>query len=317
MEKIIGKIKESQKIVVFVHENPDGDAIGSITALLHTLKKMGKNACGYVEFIPNTYSFLVKENLLKTFDEIDVDEAFELAISLDCGSLERLGLGGEIFKKADFRINIDHHVSNELFGDLNYVMPNAAATGEIIYDFIKNMGVTIDDKIAEALYTAIISDTGMFRHKNTTSKDFEIASELLKTGIDVSEISRKAFYETTESRTKCLAKVLSSLSLYLDGKVGIISISPDEVKEYDVTEQDLEGMVDYARNIKGTEVGIFIKPRGNEYKVSLRSNGKVNVSEIAAKFNGGGHVLASGCKFSEKSIEEIKEILLEELKTKV
>jgi len=135
--------------------------------------------------------------------------------------------------------------------------------------------------------------------------------------VDISYLTRKAFYETSLERTRCLGKVLGSLEMELDGKVGVLSITPEELENYNVDTQDLEGMVDFARNIKGAEVGIFIKPRNGEYKISLRSNNYVDVAAIAGEFGGGGHVRAAGCKFVNMSIEEIKEALLEKLKNKV
>jgi phosphoesterase RecJ-like protein len=315
MQDIVKKISESSEIVLFVHENPDGDAIGSITALTNALKKLGKNALGFIEFKPDSYKFLLEDiDYIKEYKELDSEKKYELCISLDCGDVDRTGMAKDIFKNAKSTINIDHHITNSLFGNLNYIDAKASSTGEIIFDLIKKLGAEIDKSIAEALYVSIISDTGMFRHKNTTQRTFEIAGALLGTGIDISLITRKAFYETSLERTKCLAKVLDSLDIYINGKVGIMYIENEDVKKFNIDDQDLEGMVDFARNIRGTEIGIFIKPRGEEYKVSLRSNGKINIVNIAEKFGGGGHIYAAGCKFAGKSIGEVKEILLGELK---
>lgn len=315
MIDIVNEIKKQDNIVIFVHENPDGDAIGSILSLSMALRMMGKNVEAYAEFYPsNTLFLLEKAPWVKTYEELDTNKVYNLAIALDCGDKFRMGLGNEVFDKALSTINIDHHITNDNYGKYNFVNAKAAATGEIMYDLIKMLGVELTQDLAEVIYLSILSDTGGFKHSNTTPKTFEVASKLLQTGIDISYITRKAFYETSLERTKCLGKVLSSLEMELDGKVGVLSITPEELKNYNVDAQDLEGMVDFARNIKGAEVGIFIKPRNDEYKISLRSNNYIDVAAIAAEFDGGGHIRAAGCKFSGMSVEEIKEKLLEKVK---
>jgi len=319
MLDIVNEIKKQDDIVIFVHENPDGDAIGSILALSTALRLIGKQVEAYVELYPTNNLFLLeKAPWVKRYDELDVNKVYNLAIALDCGDKFRMGkIACEVFDKAISTINIDHHVTNDNYGKYNFVSPKASATGEIVYDLIKMLGMDLTRDIAEALYLAIVSDTGTFKNSNTTPKTFEVAAKLLEIGVDISYLTRKAFYETSLERTRCLGKVLGSLEMELDGKVGVLSITPEELENYNVDTQDLEGMVDFARNIKGAEVGIFIKPRNGEYKISLRSNNYVDVAAIAGEFGGGGHVRAAGCKFVNMSIEEIKEALLEKLKNKV
>lgn len=318
MLDIVNEIKKQDNIVIFVHENPDGDAIGSIISLSTALRLMRKNVEAYVEFYPKNNMFLL-ENApwVKKYEELELNKVYNLAIALDCGDKQRMGKAVEVFDKALSTINIDHHITNDNYGKFNFVNAKAAATGEIIYDLIKMLNVELTLNIAEAMYLAIVSDTGTFKHSNTTPKTFEVAARLLEAGIDISHLTRKAFYETSLERTKCLGKVLTSLEMELDGKVGILSITPEELAKYNVDSQDLEGMVDFSRNIKGAEVGIFIKPRNDEYKISLRSNNYVDVAEIAEKFGGGGHIRAAGCTFTGMSIDEIKKELLEKIKEKV
>jgi phosphoesterase RecJ-like protein len=154
----------------------------------------------------------------------------------------------------------------------------------------------------------------MFKHQNTTAKTFEIASKLIDCGIDISTITHKLFYENSFDRTKCLGDVLNTLDLYLDGKVGILYLTTEMMQKYGLKETELDGFVEYGRNIKGVEIGIFIKQKTDtEYKVSLRANSDADMSKIAEKFNGGGHKGAAGCRFENKTIEEIKNCLLEEI----
>ena len=316
MQEIINELKNQDNIVLFVHENPDGDAIGSILSMGHALKSIGKDVEAYVEFFPSNMTFLTDQApWLKTYNELDTSRVYNLAVAIDCGDKKRLGVCEEVFDKALRTINIDHHITNDNYANLNYIEPDSAAAGELVYLLLKGADIEISSMIAETLYLAIVSDTGGFKHQNTSPRSFMIAAELLKTGIDISNITRKLFYETTVERTKCLGEVLSTLTMELDGKVGILTLTPEKLRKYNVDAQELEGMVDFARDIRGAEIGIFIKPKDEtEYKVSLRSNNYFNVSDLAAGFGGGGHERAAGCRFKNMSIEEIKEALLNKIK---
>ncbi|MBE5812830.1 MAG: bifunctional oligoribonuclease/PAP phosphatase NrnA [Clostridiales bacterium] len=314
MKKIAKKFKKSDNIAVFVHTNPDGDAVGSIVAFSTALKNMGKNVDVFIENKPEYLSFIIDDSI-KLYSELDFDKKYDLCVALDCGDKERIGDAAKVFDNAEFTIELDHHKTNDNYANLSYVDATASATGEIIYELLKIMKVKITKEIAEALYIAIISDTGMFKHQNTTSKTFEIASKLVAYGIDISTITHKLFYENSFERTKCLGDVLNTLETYLDGKVGILYLTREMMQKYDLKETELDGFVEYARNIKGVEIGIFIKQKTDtEYKVSLRANSDADMSKIAEKFNGGGHKGAAGCRFENKTIEEIKIELLNEIK---
>jgi len=313
MKKIAKKLKKSDNIAVFVHANPDGDAIGSLIAFSTALKNIGKKVEAFVESRPEYLSFVFDDSI-KLYSELDFDKKYDLCVALDCGDKDRMGDASKVFDNAEFTIELDHHKTNNNYADLSYVDSTAAATGEIIYELLKIMKVEITKQIAEALYVAIISDTGMFKHQNTTSKTFEIASKLVDYGIDISTITHKIFYENSFERTKCLGDVLNTLDLYLDGKVGILCLTSEMMQKYGLKETELDGFVEYARNIKGVEVGIFIKQKNDtEYKVSLRANSDADMSKIAEKFNGGGHKGAAGCRFENKTIEEIKNCLIKEI----
>lgn len=316
MKKIAKKLKKSDNIVIFVHENPDGDAIGSIIALSTALINMGKKVEAFVEKKPENMYFLF-ENVewLKNYDEMDLDKKYDVAVSLDCGDIERMGKGAAVFENADFKISLDHHKTNVGFGDLNFVDPDSAATGEIIYDLLKIMKVNVTKEIASALCVAIICDTGMFKHQNTTSKTFYIASKLVSINININQITHKLFNENSFGRTKLLGEILGTLNLYLDRKVGIMFVTQEMMNKYGINENELDGIVDFARNIKGVEIGVFMKQRNEGgYKVSLRANSDADMSKIAEKFNGGGHKGAAACRFEIEDVEEIKKLLLSEIK---
>lgn len=320
MEKfveIINKINETDNICLLVHESPDGDAIGSIIALNLAFKKIGKKVDAFIEKVPSNCEFLINSigKDILTFDKMDLSKKYELCISLDCGDIDRMGEAKPLFENANYTICIDHHYTNNSYAMQNYVDGEAAATGELIYELLNQMNISLDKDIAIALYAAISSDTGNFKHNNTRKSTFEIAGKLIEYGIDITKISYHLFSETSLNRMKFMGKLLQTVEVVLDGKVGMLIAKQEDIDEFNVTESELEGMVDYARYIKGVEVGIFIKPVDGMYKVSLRSNGKVDVSGVASEFNGGGHKFAAGCKFRVENDTEVKEQLLEAFKT--
>ncbi len=315
MDKIIEKLRLSNDIVLLVHESPDGDAIGSIIALYRALKKMGKNVEAFIEKIPSNCEFLIGSigEEIKVFEDMDENRKYDLCIALDCGDADRMGKAKVLFENANNTICIDHHYTNIGYANLNYIDGEAAATGEILYDMLSKMDI-IDKEIAMALYAAVSSDTGNFRHNNTQKHTFDIAGSLVEYGIDVSKISYHLFSETSLNRMRFMGNLLQNVEVELDGKVGILIAKKEDIERFSVNDSELEGMVDFARDIKGTEVGIFIKPHNEMYKVSLRSNGNVDISGVAGKFNGGGHKFAAGCRFEGKTAEEVRELLLIELK---
>lgn len=315
MDKIIEKLRLSNDIVLLVHESPDGDAIGSIIALYRALKKMGKNVEAFIEKIPSNCEFLIGSigEEIKVFEDMDENRKYDLCIALDCGDADRMGKAKVLFENANNTICIDHHYTNIGYANLNYIDGEAAATGEILYDMLSKIDI-IDKEIAMALYAAVSSDTGNFRHNNTQKHTFDIAGSLVEYGIDVSKISYHLFSETSLNRMRFMGNLLQNVEVELDGKVGILIAKKEDIERFSVNDSELEGMVDFARDIKGTEVGIFIKPHNEMYKVSLRSNGNVDISGVAGKFNGGGHKFAAGCRFEGKTAEEVRELLLIELK---
>ena len=315
MDKIIEKLRLSNDMVLLVHESPDGDAIGSIIALYRALKKMGKNVEAFIEKIPSNCEFLISSigEEIKVFEDMDENRKYDLCIALDCGDADRMGKAKVLFENANNTICIDHHYTNVGYANLNYIEGEAAATGEILYDMLSKMDI-IDKEIAMALYAAVSSDTGNFRHNNTQKHTFDIAGSLVEYGIDVSKISYHLFSETSSNRMRFMGNLLQNVEVELDGKVGILIAKKEDIERFNVNDSELEGMVDFARDIKGTEVGIFIKPHNEMYKVSLRSNGNVDISGVAGKFNGGGHKFAAGCRFEGKTAEEVRELLLIELK---
>ena len=311
MEKAIKLIKKSEKIYICSHVQPDGDNIGSTLALGMAIKKINKNVKVLkVDDIPSDYKFLPNVDLIKKYDK---EEDIDLFIALDSSDMERLGVGKEFAKNAKNIINIDHHITNNNFGDINIVSPSSAATGELIYEFIRQMKVDMDKNIATCLYTAISTDTGSFIYSNTTYITHLIVAELLKTGIDISYININLYQKRSMERTRLIINVLNDMEICLDGKIGIVTVTQDILKSNNAKMEDTEGIISFVRDIDSVEVACLLKEVDkNEIKVSLRSKEKIDVSKISSKFNGGGHIRAAGCTlFTE--IDNAKELILKEI----
>lgn len=311
MNEAIKLINKSNDIYLVSHIQPDGDNIGSTLALAKAIEKLKGNVkIIKVDDIPSDYEFLPG---IDKFKRYNINAPIDLLISLDSSDINRLGKGAEFALEAKKVINIDHHATNDNFGDINIVSPSSAATGEIIFDFLNKMGVEIDKDIATCLYTAISTDTGSFIYSNTTYKTHLIAAELLKTGIDADTININLYQNKSLSRTKLFINSLNNLETYLDGKVGIIAITQDMILNNKAKMEDTEGIISFVRGIDSIEVACLLKEVDEkEVKVSLRSKRQIDVSKICNKFNGGGHIRAAGCTIYEK-ISVAKDIILEEI----
>lgn len=311
MDKSIEIVKSSKTIYLCSHVQPDGDNIGSLLALGMAIKKLNKDVnIIKVDEIPKDFLFLPNIDMIKEQNTLGTIDLF---ISLDNGDIERLGIGKELALRAKKIINIDHHITNDNFGDINIVVPSAAATGEIIYRFINEMGVEIDKDIATCIYVAISTDTGSFMYDSTTSITHLIAADLINKGIDLNEIIVNIYQSRSLSRTKLHITALNTLELLCEGKVAVVSVSRKMLEECNSNMEDAEGIVSYIRDIEGVEIACILKEvEDEEIKISLRSKSKINVAEICSKYNGGGHKRAAGCTIN-KNIYDAKETILKEI----
>lgn len=309
-DEVISIINGNRDICIVSHINPDGDNIGSILALGLALRKMNKNIhIIKTDDIPADYLFLPGVDSIREYDEKSID----LLIVLDCSDIDRLGKNKSLIEKSATVINIDHHVSNTNFGDYNIVDNKAAATGEIIYQLLCSLGVDLDMDIATCLYTAISTDTGSFMYSNVSAKTHEIAASLLNTGIDTGKININLYQSRSVERTNLFINSLSTISYYNNNKVASIKVTQDLLKKFNAKMEDTEGIISFLRDIKGIEVACLLKEyKENEIKLSLRSKEHVNVSEICAAFNGGGHIRAAGCTIHE-NIEEAERLIVEKI----
>lgn len=307
---------ELQKVpdaALFSHVYPDGDCLGSMLALGLCLEKLGKKVL-YINAspLPENLKFLPGAGQIINYLPSELPET---VIFIDCADLDRVGFSnfGKDMLAGKRVINIDHHISNDNFGTVNWIDYNAAATGEMIYQLIKKIGVTICKDIAVNLYTAIVTDTGRFSFSNTTPRSFRIAAELVKTGIDLVYINNIIFEKKTLSQTRLLYKALTNLELLQGGTIAIITLSKDDFEKCGAEESLSEGLVNYARNIENVEAAALLKEIDYaEIKVSFRSNSWLDVNMVAQKFGGGGHVRASGCTINSP-LPEAKKIIISSL----
>ncbi|MBQ9267832.1 MAG: bifunctional oligoribonuclease/PAP phosphatase NrnA [Clostridia bacterium] len=311
LEQIKEKVDQATNILILTHENPDGDAVGSSLGFMNALKKIGKKVTVLIPEINNMYSFLPGFDEIK--HEIDTPEEFDLCIALDSADIERLHICKPYFEKIEHTVVIDHHITNQNFGDVNYVNAIASSTCQNLIVVLAAMDIAISKEMAECIYTGILTDTGGFRY-NTQSETFEFAAMLLETGIDIAKIYRLVFDTTTEKRTRLLSRALDRLEILEEGKVAFTYITKQDEEDLQAEDGDHENIVNYGRNIEGVEVSIFAREKGEgKYKLSLRANEYVDVSQIAAKYAGGGHLRAAGLEMN-MPIEQVKQTIVDEIK---
>lgn len=311
LDEILEEIKKANKIVILTHETPDGDAVGSCLGLKLALEKIGKYSDIIITNYARTFEFLPRVSEIETESDI---KNYDLAISLDCANFKRLD-NREYFENAKKTIVIDHHGSNNMYGDLNYVNPVAPACSEIILAILSYYEIEVDVEIGTCLMTGIITDTGGFQYPATTADTFEYAAELLRKGVDIADICKRTLQRKTKANFELQKRVMDRMEILENGKVAFSYIDQKDMDEVNAEEGDHEGLVNIGRNIEGIEVSIFIRQKDNEkaYKVSLRSGSYVNVSDVCLMFGGGGHPRAAGALI-QGTKEQVKEKLLKEIK---
>lgn len=309
-------LEKNNSFLITSHKNIDGDAIGSELALYFILKKLNKKPIILnQDRLPRIYNFLPDSDKVHCLEDNYINiKNIDVGIIVDCSNFERIEETYKIFKNIKNIINIDHHNSNENYGDLNYIDSGASSVGEIIYDLIKFINLDLlDEKISTCLYTAIITDTGSFRYSNVSSKTFSVVSDLASQGIKPNLIADNIYNRNTYSGLKLLGKALLTLEVDKSNYVSWLTITRDMLNNTEANDEEVEGIIDMARTLENTEVSIlFRETKDNKIKVSFRSKGDFNVNEFAGKFNGGGHPNSSGCVCSGK-ITEVKEKILSEL----
>lgn len=326
INRVIETIKRSKRFLITAHVNLEGDSLGSQLAMKELLIGMGKDS--FIldnDPVPEHYKFLPGAKEMS--NALNKVKDFDAAIVLDCPTLKRVGKVKDIIKdKAKVVINIDHHISNEKFGDINWVESNASSTGEMVYRLFKEAGIKLTKEAALCLYIAILTDTGSFNYDNTSSVTHEIAGELLGYGLDPAAVSESVYERRSVEDLKLLALVLATIKLIQDGTVAYLEVTKEMLDKTGADIAKSEGLINYARSIDKVKVAILFKEdfvEKNKINVSFRSKGNgeiIDVNKIASLFGGGGHMKASGC-IIRGSLEEAKEKVLakveEVLKKKV
>lgn len=311
LDNILEEIKKANSIVILTHETPDGDAIGSSLAMKFALEQMGKNADVIMPKYSRIFECLPGIEDIKSESEI---KEYDLAISLDSSDFKRLA-GGEYFENAKMKIVIDHHAKNQMFGDYNFVNPLAPACAEIVAGVLDYFEIELTKEIGECLLTGIITDTGGFQYSGVSDATFELAAELLRKGVNVSELYKNVLKTKTKPSFKLMKLAISRMEMFEDDKIAFTYLNQEDEKNADAEIGDHEGIVEIGRDIEGVQVSVFIRQRDDlmGYKISVRSNGDINVSDLCFLLGGGGHKNAAGC-FILGDMETAKNKILTEVR---
>lgn len=308
MNQLIEMIEKADSIGICGHIRPDGDCTGSCLGLYQYIKDnyKDKKLNVYMDEFSESFQFLSGSG--EVLHEVSDDIVYDLFISLDCGDRERIGCGRELFLKARNTLCIDHHISNTGYGNINIVEPDKSSTCEVLFTLLNEEDIT--KETAEAIYLGIVHDTGVFKHSSTSGETMNIAGRLMEKGAASYEIIDHTFYQKTYIQNQILGRCLLESILLLDGRVIASCVDKKTLDFYEAKPADLDGVIDQLRVTKGVEAAILAYETDfKEYKVSMRSNGKVDVSKIAVYFGGGGHIKAAGCTMKGSHRDAITNLL--------
>lgn len=300
-------INDSTSIYITSHVSPDGDAVGSVFAMYLLLKNMGKDVHVVMPKYSDRFKFLEE---MKIAEENVKANKYDLCIVLDCSSIDRVAMPEEDYIKANKKLVIDHHLNSKIDADLVVINSKSPATCELVYEFLTSQNITITKDIAKFIYMGIVTDTGSFNYASTTSNTHKVAAKLLDTGIDFAYICKMVNDTMKENRLKLIAYVINNIQTFKDGKIKYAKVTNDVLEDFGVPEEDAEGIINYLRCIVGVDIAIYARGlKDGSYKVSMRSNGNIDVSEAAIKLGGGGHINAAGFTVNEEIDNVIDEII--------
>ena len=291
--KLRTQLEQVKTVAIAGHIKPDGDCVGSTLAVYNYIRTYYPQieVTLYLEPIPNIFKFLSRAD--EIVSGYETDRVYDLFLALDCGDVGRLGGAAKYFETAKHTFCIDHHISNQSFADENYIFPDASSTSELVYELLEQERIT--KEIAECIYVGLVHDTGVFQYSCTSAKTMNIAGTLMEMGINFTKIVDDTFYKKTYQQNRILGKALVDSRLYLDGACIATVVTAETMAEYEVEPKHLEGIVQQLRVTKDVEAALFLyeTPDG-AYKVSMRSNDKVDVASVLTQFGGGGHAAAAG-----------------------
>ena len=300
LDQVVSELRQADRFLLTTHENPDGDALGSLLAMHWVLEQLGKDSVMYMspdEFpLSHEYRHMTFEGLLGAPPD-DVDD--RTVVFLDCGNIDRMPVAF-LQREGVHILNIDHHHDNTCFGTVNLVVAEASCTAEIVFGLARELGAEITSRIADALYVGLVTDTGRFMYENTSPAAHRMAADLIEAGVDTHRVYRRLFEDLPFRRLELLTRALQGVARYDDGSITMAMLARQDYEQTGALETDSEGVVDHLRAVEGTKVAVLVRElladdRRGRRKVSLRAtDGEVDVSLIARSFGGGGHRQAAG-----------------------
>ena len=308
LQAIADALRGNDRFLVVTHENPDGDALGSLLATTLALRSLGKDVVMYLAAgapLPREYGFMRLGDLVR---EPPSDATERVLVAVDCASEHRIG-DAEAITRAPVTLDIDHHHDNTRFGDVNLVVPDASSTGEVLRDVFAELDLPLTPELAEPLYIALVTDTGRFQYSNTTPKALRLAAELVEAGADIHAVFKQVYESVEFAKLKLLARVLERAEVLEGGRIVVSHLLRTDFAEVGASEPYSEGLIDYLREVEGAELAVFIREQmgsgAHGHKGSLRSSiDELDVSAIARRFGGGGHRQAAGFS-SDDTLGEI------------
>ena len=309
LQQIVETVRANQRFVLSSHSRPDGDSIGSQLAMANALRALGKEVrVVNKDRAPGPLLAFPGVSEIKIADR--VDPAFEVALIMECGSLDRTGVQG---LERGIVINIDHHPDNAAYGDINWFDPSAAACGEMVFTLVEALGVPLTRTIATHVYLAILTDTGSFHFSSISPRTFDICRQTLETGIDPVAIARNVYDSNNLGRLKLFGAVLSAMRLSHSGRVAIVYVDHEMARQAGGTYDDTEGLINLPLTVKEIQAVVFFKQVDpGQYRVSMRSKGDIDIGAVAKAFGGGGHKNAAGCT-ANGTIESLQAVFVNEI----
>jgi phosphoesterase RecJ-like protein len=314
LKAIADALRQHDRFLVVTHENPDGDALGSLLAATLAVRSLGKDTVMYLAGrtpLPREYAFMPLEGLLR---EPPADAAERVLLAVDCAKEDRIGDEAAI-PRAPLVLNVDHHHDNTRFGDVNLIVADASSTGEVLRDVFAELGIELTPELAEPLYIALVTDTGRFQYANTTPKALRLAAELVEAGADIHAVFQEVYESVEFAKLKLLARALARAEVLEGGRIVVSHLLRDDFTQVGAAEPYSEGIIDYLRAVEGAELAVLIREQLHQaahgHKGSLRSSiDELDVSVIARRFGGGGHRQAAGFSTDlplEEIVEQIRE----------
>jgi phosphoesterase RecJ-like protein len=319
LKAIADALRQHDRFLVVTHENPDGDALGSLLAVTLALRQLGKDAVMYLAGqtpLPREYAFMPLHELVRERPE---DAGERVLLAVDCAKEDRIG-DEALLTLTRLVLNVDHHHDNTRFGDVNLIVADASSTGEVLRELFTELGVELTPELAAPLYIALVTDTGRFQYANTTPKALRLAAELVEAGADIHAVFQEVYESVEFAKLKLLARALDRAGVLEGGRIVVSHLLRRDFVDAGASEPYSEGIIDYLRAVEGAELALLVREqlsqRPQAYKGSLRSSiDELDVSAIARRFGGGGHRQAAGFSTDlplDQIVEQIREGFLEQ-----